>query len=76
MQSHKDILSLYFLRRVCELEDDVMEYRNRIRYREYDTVDLLELIIAEERLQAFREFRSDIVNILNLKLDGGDKNVF
>lgn len=76
MQSHKDILSLYFLRRICALEDNVMEYRNRIRYRKYDTVDLLELIIAEERLQAFREFRSDIMNILNLKLDGGDKNVF
>lgn len=75
MQSHKDILSLYFLRRICQLEDNVVEYRNRIRYREYDTVDLLELIIAEERLQAFREFRSDVVNILNLKLDG-DKNVF
>ena len=53
-----------------------MEYRNRIRYRKYDAVDLLELMLAEERLQAFREFRSDIVNILNLKLDGGDKNVF
>ena len=76
MQSHKDILSLYFLRRVCELEDYVTEYRNRIRYRKYDAVDLLELMLAEERLQAFREFRSDIVNILNLKLDGGDKNVF
>lgn len=75
MQSHKDILSLYFLRRICQLEDNVVEYRNRIRYRKYDTVDLLELIIAEERLQAFREFRSDVVNILNLKLDG-DKNVF
>ena len=75
MQSHKDILSLYFLRRVCELEDDVAEYRNRIRYRNHDAVDLLELMLAEERLQAFREFRSDIVNILNLKLDG-DKNVF
>ena len=75
MQSHKDVLSLYFLRRICQLEDNVVEYRNRIRYRKYDTVDLLELIIAEERLQAFREFRSDVVNILNLKLDG-DKNVF
>ena len=68
MQSHKDILSLYFLRRVCELEDDVTEYRNRIRYRKYDTVDLLELIIAEERLQAFKEFRSDVTTILNLNL--------
>lgn len=75
MQSHKDVLSLYFLRRVCDLEDAVIEYRNRIRYRKYDAVDLLELMLAEERLQAFREFRSDIVNILNLKLDG-DKNVF
>lgn len=76
MQSHREILSLYFLRRICQLEDNVVEYRNRIRYRKYDTVDLLELIIAEERLQAFREFRSDVMNILNLKLDGGDKNVF
>ena len=72
MQSHKDVLSLYFLRRVCDLEDAVIEYRNRIRYRKYDAVDLLELMLCSE---PFREFRSDIVNILNLKLDG-DKNVF
>lgn len=45
-----------------------MEYRNRIRYRKHDAVDLLELLIAEERLQAFKEFRSDVTTILNLNL--------
>lgn len=68
MQSHREILSLYFLRRVCELEDNVAEYRNRVRYRKHDAVDLLELLLAEERLQAFKEFRSDVTTILNLNL--------
>lgn len=72
MKSHKEILSLYFLRRLCSLEDEVTEYKNRIRYRKYDSVDLLELLLAEERLQAFKEFRSDVVSILNLNLNNND----
>lgn len=68
MQSHREILSLYFLRRIYELEDDVTEYMNRIRYRKCDAVDLLELLLAKERLQAFKEFRSDVMSILNLNL--------
>lgn len=75
MQSHKEILSLYFLRRVCELEADVIEYENRIRRRRHDQIDFLELMLAEERLRAFREFRSDVTTILNLNLKGGDENV-
>lgn len=68
MLSYREILSLYFLRRVCALEDDVTEYANRIRYRRHDQIDFLELMLAEERLKAFCEFRSDIMSILNLKL--------
>lgn len=73
MQSHKEILSLYFLRRVCELEADVIEYENRIRRRCHDQIDFLELMLAEERLQAFRDFRSDVTTILNLNLKGDKK---
>ena len=68
LQSHKEILSLYFLRRLCFLEDDVVEYENRIRRRRHDQVDFLELMLAEERLRAFKEFRSDVIKILDLNL--------
>lgn len=73
MQSHREMLSLYFLRRICQLEADVVEYENRIRYRRHDQIDYLELMLAEERLQAFKEFRSDIMSILSLKLKDDKK---
>ena len=62
MKSHKELLHMYFLHTENELEENVKEYANRIRRRSHDSIDFLELMLAEERLQAFNEFRSNIVS--------------
>ena len=66
MNSHKELLHMYFLHTENELEENVKEYENRIRRRSHDSIDFLELMLAEERLQAFNEFRSNILNLLNI----------
>ena len=68
MKSHKELLNAYFLHTEIELENVVHECENRIKYRHYDTADLLELIIADERLQAFLEFRRNVLALLKIDL--------
>lgn len=72
MKSHKELLNAYFLHTEIELEDAVHEYESRIKYRHHDTADLLELIIADERLQAFIEFRRDVLALLRIDLKDTD----
>ena len=67
MKSHKELLHMYFLHTENELEDAVQEYTNRIRRRRHDPIDFLELMLAEERLQAFIEFSHDILDLLNMR---------
>ena len=67
MKSHKELLHMYFLHTENELEETVQEYTNRIRRRRHDPIDFLELMLAEERLQAFIEFSHDILDLLNMR---------
>lgn len=67
MKSHKELLHMYFLHTENELEEAVQKYTNRIRRRSHDSIDFLELMLAEERLQAFKEFKGNILDLLNIK---------
>ena len=74
MVSHKELLHMYFLRTESELEDAVHEYTNRIRLRSHDAVDFLELMLAEERLKNFLDFRRDVLALLRIELkENGEK---
>lgn len=73
MKSHKELLNAYFLHTEIELENVVHECENRIKYRHHDTADLLELIIADERLQAFLEFRRNVLAVLKIELKEDDE---
>lgn len=60
------ILYCYLIHRQGVLEDELTEIQSHIRYRRVDSCDCLELAIAIERLQAFREFSADVVALLKL----------
>ncbi len=49
-----------------ELFDDVRKLQQRVRYRDIDAVDCLELQLALERLNAFDEFARNSKAILRL----------
>lgn len=67
MTEHEtQLLYCYLIHRQGALEDELQEIQSHIRYRRVDSCDCLELAVAIERLQAFREFSADVVALLKL----------
>lgn len=60
------LLYCYLIHRGQQLEEELSEIQSHIRYRRVDSCDCLELAIAIERLQAFREFSANVVALLKL----------
>lgn len=56
----------YLVTRRSQLQEDFDIALQIVRYRRHDEVDLLELLIAMERLRAFEEFSADIVQIFRM----------
>lgn len=64
----KEILAAYFNNERDRLEEDVRQLQQRLRYRNADAVDCLELSLALERLTAFDEFVKSTRFILRMEL--------
>ena len=56
----------YLITRRSQLQEDFDIALQIVRYRRHDEVDILELLIALERLRAFEEFSADIVQIFRM----------
>lgn len=61
------ILMQYILNQRTCLERELKQYVQNVRYREFDVVDCLELILLKERLSMFNQVTKDVFMILNLK---------
>ena len=70
--SKYDILREYMYNEMCRLEGDVQQLQENIKWRRVSTIDCLELIIAQERLSAFCEFKAHVSSILKLRIDDDD----
>lgn len=55
------------------LEREHEQLIQNIRYRRFDSLDLLELLLLQERLQCFVCFARDVLYILNQKKYTNDK---
>lgn len=62
----KEIFMTYINNKRDELQEDVRKLQQRVRYRDVDAVDCLELSLALERLNAFNEFSNSAIAILRL----------
>lgn len=62
----KEIFMEYINNKRDELQEEVRKLQQRVRYRDVDAVDCLELSLALERLNAFNEFSNSAVAILRL----------
>ena len=62
----KEIFMEYINNKRDELQEDVRKLQQRLRYRDVDAVDCLELSLAMERLSAFNEFSNSALAILRL----------
>lgn len=65
----KDKLLAYLYIVEDRLEAAYKDCNYRYVRRELDSVDLLEEIIALERLNAFKDFKADVLKLLNLMGD-------
>lgn len=64
----KEIFMAYLNNKRDFLQEDVRKLQQRLRYREADAVDCLELALARERLIAFEEYANDSIAILKLSV--------
>lgn len=64
----KEIFMEYINNKRDELEEDVRKLQQRVRYRDVDAVDCLELSLALERLNAFIDFSNSAIAILRLSV--------
>ena len=56
----------YYYNQLSYLENEVLQLQSDIRYRRVDAVDCLELLIALERLEMFRQTMKDVRSLLEL----------
>ncbi len=64
----KEIFMAYINNNRDKLQDDVRKLQQRLRYRDADAVDCLELALALERLNAFEDFSRSAIAILKLSV--------
>ena len=62
-----ELLYSYFYNNLCRLENTVRQLQFNIRYRDFDSADLLELLEARQELDTFREVTRHIILLLDLK---------
>jgi hypothetical protein len=65
-QSERDLLMSYFVNEESRIEAELIELRNRIRFRHIDVNDCIELMLTLQRLDDFREFSLIVIRLLHL----------
>lgn len=72
-QSEITLLLSYIYNNQLRLESNVKQLQSNIRFRKIDVVDCLELALAIQELDTFKEVTKHIRLLLNL---GGSKNAY
>lgn len=65
-QTEIELLMSYIVNEEARIENDLIELRNRIRFRRIDVTDCVEFMLTLQRLEAFREFSLTVILLLNL----------
>lgn len=65
-QKDKELLLSYFYNNLCRLESEVQQLQFNIRYRKIDSSDCLELLLAVQELDTFREVTRHIILLLDI----------
>ena len=70
--TRKEMLMTYTANTREHLEAQVAELQHRLRWREVDAGDCLQLQLSMERLAAFNEYTKSMFEIMNLHVDPED----
>lgn len=68
-KSELSLLYSYILNNRIRLKSDVRSLQTKLRYREVDVVDCIELACAIERYNTFKETTNQIKALLNLEVE-------
>lgn len=68
-QKEITLLFAYIYNNQVRLEDEIRQLQANIRFRRIDSVDCVELMLATEHLNTFKEVTNDISLLLGLKGD-------
>lgn len=60
------LLMQYIMNNKQELEGEVKELQNKLRYRKIDVTDCTDLMLCRQRLDTFNTVTKDIVALLHL----------
>lgn len=66
-KQEQNLLLSYIHNMQLTLERELEQLTQNIRYRRFDSLDLVELLLLQERLQCFVCFARDVLYILNQK---------
>lgn len=65
-QKEIEILLAWFINEEFRLEDQMHELRQRIRFRKISLEDNIEMILLQQRIDDFTEFRNICIRLLHL----------
>lgn len=65
-QNEKDLITRYIYNNRVRLENHVHQLQSNIRFRNIDTVDCIELMLAQQELETFKEVTKHIRLLLKL----------
>lgn len=73
-QNEKDLITRYIYNNRVRLENNVHQLQSNIRFRNIDTVDCIELLLAKQELDTFKEVTNHIRLLLKLN-ERNEENV-
>lgn len=62
----KELLLAWITNEETRIENEIVEYRNRIRFRSIDISDCFELALLLQRLSDFRDFALILIRLIHL----------
>ena len=73
-QNEKDLITRYIYNNRVRLENNVHQLQSNIRFRNIDVVDCIDLLLAQQELDTFKEVTKHISLLLKLN-ERNEKNV-
>lgn len=65
-QKEIELLLSYFVNEEIRLDNQITELRARIRFRNITLEDNIEMILLQQKIDDFREFRQNCMSLLHL----------
>ena len=65
-RSEIELLMAFIVNEEARIENELIELRNRIRFRRIDVADCVEIMLTLQRLEDFRDFALTVIRLLNL----------